>query len=376
MIRDISNRAIQYSNVINLTVGQPDILTPEHIKSASRKAIDDNHTAYTQSQGLRELRVAARNYMLKKFNLSYDAEEEIIVTNGATEAIDIVFRAILKKGDEVILPAPVYPGYVNPINFCGAELVYADTTMNDFVLSAELIESKITSKTKCILLSYPSNPTGCILQREELEKIVKLLEHKDIFIISDEVYSEFTYELKHESIASFEQVKEKSIVINGVSKSHSMTGFRIGFVFAPTYLASEMLKIHQSSNTCACTISQYAAIQALTVGLNDPDEMKREYERRRDYVYERLNELGLDSKKPMGAFYIFPSIKNLKLNMTSYDFVLDLLEKARVAVVPGTAFSEYGEGYIRISYASEMAVLKEALDRMENYLKFTNSNKS
>jgi len=367
IIREISNMACEDPNAINLTVGQPDFFTPEHIKVAGKRAIDENHTQYTNNKGLVDLRRAASDFMRRKYQLSYDPEQEIIVTNGATAALDITFRTILEEGSEVLLPAPIYPGYAPLIKLCGAVPVYIDTAANNFVISAELIRKNITAKTRCVVLSYPSNPTGSILEKEALGEIAKLLADKDIFILADEIYSELTYGEKHVSIASFAQVREKTIVINGISKSHAMTGWRIGLIFAPEYLAAEFLKVHQSSATCACSISQYAALEALTQGIDDADKMKKEYQARRDYVFDRLIAMGLEVVKPMGAFYIFPSIKKLKVN--SYDFTVQMLKEAKVAVVPGMAFSEYGEGYIRISYAALPQLLEAGLDRMEQFVR-------
>lgn len=367
IIREISNKTFTYPEAINLTVGQPDLLTPEHIKEAGKAAIDHNQTQYTNNKGFVELCMSAAEFMRKKYHLHYNGETEVIVTHGATEAIDTVFRTILEPGSEVILPAPVYPGYIMPIRLCSAIPVYVDTSVNEFKLNAAMIKEKLTPKTRCVVIPYPSNPTGTLLSREELQEIAELLKDKDIFIVSDEVYSELTYDQPHVSIAVFEEVKKKTIVINGLSKSHAMTGWRIGFIFFTEDLITEFLKVHQNSAICACSISQSAAISALMEGINDADEMKKEYLRRRDYVYNRLHTMDFDVVKPKGAFYIFPSIKNL--GMRSYEFALDLLDKAKVGVVPGVAFSDYGEGYVRISYATNLDTLKEAMDRIESYLK-------
>ncbi|MFT8320636.1 MAG: aminotransferase A [Bacillus sp. (in: firmicutes)] len=367
MIRKISDKVAQYENAINLTVGQPDFRTPDHIKSAGVQAIKENQTNYTNNAGIPELRTAASEFIREKYQISYNSETEVLVTAGATGALDIAFRTILTEGSEVLLPAPIYVGYEPLIKLAGGVPIYIDTTVNNFVLTADMIKENITDKTRCIVLSYPSNPTGCILEKEQLEEIAELLRDKEIFILSDEIYSELTYEKKHTSIASLEGMKEKTIIVNGVSKSHSMTGWRIGLLFAPEYLTSEIFKVHQYSTTCTCSISQYAAAEALSTGIKDACEMKKQYIKRINFVYKRLKEMGLPVQKPEGAFYIFPSIKSL--NMSSQEFVDLLLEEKNVAVVPGNAFSKYGEGYIRISCAASFAQLQEAMNRMELFIK-------
>ncbi|MFK2826999.1 aminotransferase A [Bacillus sp. B190/17] len=366
-IRAIANKAAADPDIINMTLGQPDFPTPEKIKSAGKKAIDDNYTTYTHNAGLLQLRQAASEYMNRLYGLSYRPEDEVIVTIGASEAIDAAFRAILEEGSEVIIPAPVYPGYVPTITLCGAVPVYIDTRETGFKVTAAMIEEKLTERTRCIVLSYPSNPTGCTLDQEEIAKIAHLLKDKDIFILSDEIYSGLVYDKDHHSIASVPELREKTILINGLSKSHSMTGWRIGFVFGPAEIAGELLKVHLFNTVCASTISQYAAIAALAEEIDEVAQMKVEYKRRRDYVYERAVSMGLDVVKPESAFYLFPSIK--QTNMTSLDFALQLLEEAKVAVVPGSAFSELGEGYIRLSFACSMEELEEGFNRIERFLK-------
>ncbi|MED0672347.1 aminotransferase A [Aneurinibacillus aneurinilyticus] len=365
-IRKFFNLVQQYDDAISLTIGQPDFATPEHIKAAGKQAIDQNRTTYTPNAGLQALREAVSTFVAQKYGLCYDAASEVIVTNGASEAIDIAFRTILEEGSEVILPGPVYPGYEPIIRLCGAVPVYVDTRHTDFKMTAALIGEKITEHTRCVILPYPSNPTGCTLEQKGIEEIAELLAGKEIFIISDEIYSELIYGETHRSIATLSTMREQTIVINGLSKSHSMTGWRIGFTFAPAYITEQMVKVHQYNATCASSISQYAALTALTEGINDAQAMKDEYDKRRVYVYERLTKMGLEVVKPDGAFYIFPSIK--KFGLSSFDFALRLLEEQRVAVVPGDAFSSYGEGYIRISYAYAMDVLEEGLDRLEAFL--------
>ncbi|QCX32953.1 aminotransferase A [Caloramator sp. E03] len=364
-IRKFYNLVSQYKDTISLTIGQPDFPTPQHIKDSTKLALDNNKTAYTHNAGLLELRTAAKKF-ISKYNLYYD-EDEIIVTNGASEAIDTSLRTILEEGCEVILPGPVYPGYEPIIRLCGAKPVYVDVRDSSFKLTANKIKEKLTSNTRCIILPYPSNPTGVVLSKDELYDIAQLIKDKDIFILSDEIYSELVYDYPHNSIASIDFIKNKAIVINGLSKSHSMTGFRIGFIFAPSYITKHAIKVHQYNSTCACTISQYAALEALTNGADDSLVMKLEYKKRRDYVYERLIKMGFEVEKPNGAFYIFPSIS--KFGMSSFDFALKLLESKKVAVVPGSAFSIYGEGFIRISYAYSMDVLEDGLNRIEQFVK-------
>lgn len=365
-IRKFYNLVSKYEDALSLTIGQPDFPTPEHIKNAGKAAIDNDRTIYTANAGLIELRKAASKYMESKYNLLYNPADEIIVTNGASEGIDITLRTILSEGCEVILPGPVYPGYEPVIKLCGAVPVYIDTRDTSFKVTSERIAEKITEKTRCIILPYPSNPTGCTMSHDDLYKIAELLRDKNIFILSDEIYSELIYNGTHTSIALFKSMKSKTIVINGLSKSHSMTGWRIGFVFAPDYITRHILKVHQYNATCACSLSQYAALEALERGFNDSSVMREEYLKRRDYTYDRLIAMGLDVTKPQGAFYIFPSISKFKLK--SLDFAKFLLEKQRVAVVPGDAFSRYGEGYIRISYAYSMETLEKGLDRIEEFV--------
>ncbi|RKJ42585.1 aminotransferase A, partial [Butyricicoccus sp. 1XD8-22] len=355
-------------DVVNLTVGQPDFPSPSYIKDAGIRAIQDEKHGYTTNNGLKELRELASEYVQNLYGLSYNPQDEVIVTVGASEALDLAFRTILSPGTEVILPAPSYPGYEPLIRLCNAVPVFVDTSNTGFKLTASLIEEHITEKTRCIVLPYPSNPTGTVLSKEEINEIGQLLKDKNIFIVSDEIYSELVYEDKHYSIAAYPGLKDKTIVINGVSKSHSMTGWRIGFTFAPPYITKQMHKLHSFNVVCATSISQFAAIEALKHGTNDEEvlAMKNEYNKRRDYVYKRLIDMGLQVAYPKGAFYIFPSIK--KYGLSSEDFALKLLREAKVAATPGSAFTEYGEGYIRLSYASSMEELKKGLDRLEYYL--------
>ncbi|MCM3003122.1 aminotransferase A [Priestia koreensis] len=369
-IRTFFNMVSQYEDVLSLTIGQPDFLTPDHVKEAGKQAIDQNLTSYTHNAGTIELRKAASQFIQQKYNLTYNPENEVIVTVGASQAIDIAFRTILDEGSEVILPGPVYPGYEPLIRLAGATPIHVDTTENGFRLTADLIEPYLTEETRCIVLPYPSNPTGVTLSSEELHDIAALLEDRDIFVLSDEIYSELVFNGTHTSIATIPSMREKTIVINGLSKSHSMTGWRIGLLFAPSYLSQHILKVHQYNVSCASSVSQAAALEALTNGQEDPLYMKEAYMERMNYVYDRLVKMGFEVEKPTGAFYIFPSIR--KFNLSSFDFALMLVKEAGVALVPGSAFSALGEGYVRLSYAYSMELLKEALDRIERFLKTKN----
>lgn len=365
-IRKISNLVASMSNVVSLTIGQPDFPTPGHILEAGKRAIDENKTVYTVNPGLIELRRAAAGFLSARYGLSYDPEQEVIVTAGASEALDITLRTILEPGCEVIMPAPIYPGYEPLVRLCGGEPVYVDTKRTGFKLTVEALAAAITPRTRCVLMCYPSNPTGRIMTEQELQAMARLLADKNIFVISDEIYSELIYDGPHRSIAQMEGMREKTIVINGLSKSHSMTGWRIGFTFAPAYLTRHMVKVHQYNVTCASSVSQYAALEALTNGADDAQPMREAYRERRDFVFGKLLEMGLQVERPEGAFYIFPSIESFGLS--SMDFTMKLLEQERVAVVPGDAFSPYGEGYIRLSYAYSMHTLNEGLQRMARFI--------
>jgi aminotransferase len=364
-IRKFFNMVADYEDVISLTIGQPDFDTPGHVKNAGIEAIQQNFTTYTHNAGFIQLREAASKFLFKKYGLTYSSENEVIVTVGASQAIDCTFRTLLEEGSEVILPSPVYPGYEPLIKLAGGTPVYVDTTTNQFKLTAELLAPYITEKTRCIVLPYPSNPTGVTLDENELQEIAELVRGKNIFILSDEIYSELVYGKHHHSIARF--LREQTIVINGLSKSHSMTGWRVGLLFAPEAVAKHLLKVHQYNVSCATSISQKAAYEALTTGIDDAKVMKDAYQERLEYVYNRLVKMGFEVVKPDGAFYLFPSIK--KFNQSSFDFALSLVKNAGVALVPGSAFSEYGEGYVRLSYAYAMEQLIEAMDRIEYYVK-------
>ncbi|WP_100486756.1 aminotransferase A [Sporolactobacillus pectinivorans] len=365
-IRRFFNKVKDYPGAVSLTIGQPDFPTPQHVKDAGKAAIDHNHTAYTANAGLLELRQAIAGYVAEKYDLHYDPETEVITTVGASEAIDLAFRTILEPGDEVILPGPAYPGYAAPIVLAGGKPVYVDTRETDFKMTAQQIAEHLTERTKAVVIPYPSNPTGCVLSADEVAAIAELLRGRSVFVISDEIYSELVYGQKHISIASYPGMKDKTLVINGLSKSHAMTGWRMGYILADRPIADQLIKIHQYGISCITSITQYAAIEALTAGKNDAEPMRREYKKRLDYVIRRLDDMGIDVVRPSGAFYVFPSIR--KFGLTSEDFALKLLDQERLAAVPGSAFSSYGEGYLRLSYAYSMDVLKEGLDRLERFV--------
>ncbi|MEK4305496.1 aminotransferase A [Oceanobacillus sp. M60] len=365
-IRKFFNLVSDEKDVVSLTIGQPDFHTPDNVKNAGIQAIENNFTTYTPNQGIWELRKAIHTYYKTNYGLAYQPDSEIIVTSGASEAIDITFRTILTPGDEVILPSPIYPGYEPLITLAGAKPVHVDTTNTGFKFTPEALADVINENTKCIVLPSPSNPTGAAYSREELEALAGVIKGKEIFILSDEIYSEIVFDFAHTSIASISDLKNQTIVINGVSKSHSMTGFRIGYTLAPEWISEQMLKVHQYNVSCAASISQYAALEAMTTYQEHTAYIKEVFKKRRDYVYERLTGMGLEVEQPQGAFYIFPK---LTLNdMSSFDLGLSLVRNARVALVPGSSFSKDGEGYMRLSYAYHEDILKEGLDRLEAYL--------
>ncbi|GAA0494310.1 aminotransferase A [Salinibacillus aidingensis] len=365
-IRKFFNLVSGESDIVSLTIGQPDFYTPDHVKEAGKTAIDQNRTTYTHNAGMLPLREAISSFVSEKYGLQYDPKHEIIATVGASQAIDITFRTILSPGDEVILPGPVYPGYEPLIRLAGATPVFADTRNHDFKATADVLESYITDRTKCIVLPYPSNPTGVTLTKEELQEIAELIQGKSIFLLADEIYAELTYEKPHVSIGSFPAVREQTIIIQGLSKSHSMTGWRIGYVLASENIAKHLLKVHQYNVSCPSSISQYAALEALTEGKSDATFMREEYKRRRDFVYQELVDMGLETVMPDGAFYLFPKFP--VGDSSSFDLGLDLVKKAGLALVPGDAFSPLGQGYMRISYAYDMETLKEGMKRLRKYL--------
>ncbi|CDQ19943.1 aminotransferase A [Halobacillus karajensis] len=370
-IRRFFNMVSHYEDIVAMTIGQPDFPTPLSIKKAGIQAIENNQTSYTHNAGMLSLRKAIEQHVHHFYQLSYKAEEEIIVTVGASQALDITLRTIIRQGDEVLLPGPVYPGYEPLIRLAGGKPVFIDTSENGFKLTGDLIEKNLTSKTKAVILPYPSNPTGVTLSETELREITNVLEKHKLFLLADEIYSELVYDQPHTSIASFPSVRDQVIVINGVSKSHSMTGWRIGYLLAPSWLCRHILKVHQYNVSCAASISQHAALEALTNGKKDAIDMRETYKERRKFVVERLSQMGLDYAEPDGAFYVF---LQMPLNgKTTFERAVQLVEEAGVALVPGDAFSEYGQGYMRLSYAYSMDTLRKGLDRLERFITLDSS---
>lgn len=354
-------------DVISLTVGQPDFVTPWHIREAGIQSLETGKTFYTANAGLEELRIEIDNYMTRRFGLSYNYKNEIIVTVGGSEAIDIAMRATLDIGDEVIIPTPSFVCYEPLARMAGAVPVILETTFEDeFKINPDKLKSLITDRTKMIILPFPSNPTGAIMTHDELEEIAEIIRDTNIVILSDEIYAEMTYGSRHCSIASIDGMKERTIVVNGFSKAYAMTGWRLGWVCAPAPITAQMLKIHQYEIMSSPTTSQFAAISALRNGDGDIAYMTAEYDRRRTIIYNKLNEMGIESFEPKGAFYIFPKIS--QFGLSSEEFCSELLRRYHVAIVPGEAFGKCGEGFARISYAYSINHILEGLERMEKFI--------
>lgn len=366
-IRQFFNQLVDYPDAINLTIGQPDFPTPEKVKEAGKAAITADMTSYSHNAGLLELRQEIASFFSDTYKLTYNPQTEIIATNGASEALDATFRTILCEGDEVIIPAPCFAGYEPLVSLNGGKAVLLDTSTTGLVPTAESIKALITNKTKAILFNFPSNPTGVTLTKEQMEVIVEELKNHEIFVLTDEIYSENTFIGSHTSFACFDAIKDRTFLIHGLSKSHSMTGWRMGFLLGPEEYVKHILKVHMYNTVCASVPTQYAAIEALKNNRHVPAEMNRAYMERLEFVYGKLIEMGLEVVKPNGAFYIFPSIA--KYGMSSFEFATRLLKEAGVAAVPGTAFTEYGEGFLRISYAYSMPTLEKAMERMAAWLK-------
>ena len=370
LIRQFDQAISEIPGVLRLTLGEPDFTTPDHIKEAAKRAIDQNQSYYTGMSGLLTLRKAASDFVKEKYQLDYDPENEILVTIGATEALSATLTAILEEGDKVLLPAPAYPGYEPIVNLVGAEIVEIDTTENGFILTPEMLEKAILEqgdKLKAVILNYPANPTGITYSREQLEALAAVLRKYEIFVVCDEVYSELTYTGEvHVSLGTM--LRDQAIIINGLSKSHAMTGWRLGFIFAPAAFTAQLIKSHQYLVTAANTMAQHAAVEALTSGKNDAEPMKKEYIQRRDYIIEKMTALGFEIIKPDGAFYIFAKIP-AGYNQDSFAFLKDFAQKKAVAFIPGAAFGRYGEGYVRLSYAASMETIREAMKRLEEYMR-------
>ncbi|MDD5792607.1 MAG: aminotransferase class I/II-fold pyridoxal phosphate-dependent enzyme [Erysipelotrichaceae bacterium] len=366
-IRKFFDIATSRKGVVSLGVGEPDFITPWHIREAAIYAIENGKTFYTANKGLPKLRKAICDYYQRRFNASFDPDNECIVTVGGSEAIDIILRTIINDGDEVILPSPSYVAYDAIIKMAGGKVVSLPLCKEDeFKVKPEILESLITPKTKAIILNYPANPTGGIMSHEDYERIVPILSKHRIYAITDEIYAELTYGRKHCTIAEFEEIKDHVIVINGFSKAYSMTGYRIGYILAPKELIDMMNKVHQYCIMCAPTISQFAAIEAAENGDKDVEEMNISFRQRRNYIVKELNRIGLKTNLPEGAFYVFPYIGNTGLS--SLEFCNQLLDAENLALVPGDAFGIEGEGYVRISYAYSLDEIKEAIRRLESFL--------
>ena len=358
----------EMQDAISLGVGEPDFETPWHIREEGIYSLEKGKTVYTSNSGLKELRVEICNYLQRRFGLSYDPLKETVVTVGGSEAIDMAMRAMLDSGDEVIIPEPCYVSYVPCVILAdGVPVTINLKNENEFRLTAAELEAAITPKTKMLVLAFPNNPTGAVMTKSDLEAVADVVIRHDLFVLSDEIYSELTYGTDHVSIASIPGMKERTIVINGFSKSYAMTGWRLGYACGPAEIIRQMTKIHQFAIMCAPTVSQYAAVEALRNGDPDVERMRESYDGRRKFVVATLREMGLECFEPLGAFYVFPSIR--EFGMTSDEFATRLLQEEKLAVVPGTAFGDCGEGFIRISYAYSLEKLKEALSRLERFTK-------
>ena len=366
-IRKFFDVVSEMPDAISLGVGEPDFDTPWHIRDEGIYSLEKGRTFYTSNAGLKELKIEISKFLDRRYGLKYNYNDEIIITVGGSEAIDIAMRAMLDPGDEVLIPQPSYVSYVPcAILANGTPVPIELKAENDFRLTAEQLEAAITPKSKLLVLPFPNNPTGAVMEKKDLEAIAEVIEKYDLFVLSDEIYSELTYLENHVSIASLPGMWERTIVINGFSKSHAMTGWRLGYACGPSEIIRQMLKIHQFAIMCAPTTSQYAAVAAMRDGDKDVEMMREEYNQRRRFLMHRFKEMGLDCFEPFGAFYVFPCIK--EFGMTSDEFATELLKSKKVAVVPGTAFGDSGEGFLRISYAYSIDDLKAALERIEEFI--------
>ncbi|WP_395533826.1 pyridoxal phosphate-dependent aminotransferase [Enterococcus faecium] len=367
-IRQFDQQISSILDVIKLTLGEPDFPTPEHVKQAGIAAIEEDFSHYTGMRGLEELREAACMFQQQRYGLTYDPQTEVLTTVGATEAIASALLSVLEEGDKVLIPAPAYSGYQPLVELAGAELIPIDTSDTGFVCQPEQFEKafeQYESAVKAVILNYPNNPTGTTLSAKQLKAIAEVLKKYPVFVISDEVYAELTYSGTHMSIATY--LPEQTIVISGLSKSHAMTGWRVGFIFAQKALIDELIKVHQYLVTAATTMSQKAAAEALINGVKDSENMKEQYQTRRDYLVQQLAPLGFEVTQPNGAFYLFCKLP-AAIQTDSWQFCVELAEQAKVACIPGIAFGPEGEGYIRISYASSMEKLHEACKRIKDFL--------
>ncbi|MDD6035856.1 MAG: aminotransferase class I/II-fold pyridoxal phosphate-dependent enzyme [Lachnospiraceae bacterium] len=366
-IRKFFDVVSEMKDAISLGVGEPDFETPWHIREEAIYSLEKGRTVYTSNAGLKELKVEICNYLKRRYGLDYP-DKDVLVTIGGSEAIDAALRAMVDPGDEVLIPEPCYVSYVPCVALAdGVPVTIELKAENEFRLTKKELLDAITDKTKILIMPFPNNPTGAIMEEKDLREIAEVVVEKDLFVISDEIYSELTYGRNHVSIASMPGMKERTIVINGFSKSYAMTGWRLGYAVGPEEIIKQMIKIHQFAIMCAPTTSQYAAVEALRNGDPDVEMMRDAYDKRRRFLVARLREIGLECFEPYGAFYVFPSIRGF--GMTSDEFATKLLEEEKLAIVPGTAFGDCGEGFLRISYAYSIEQLKTALDRMENFIK-------
>ena len=366
-IRKFFDLVNEMKDVISLGVGEPDFDTPWHIRDEGIYAFEKGKTFYTSNSGLKDLRVEISNYIKRTQGIEYNFNDEIIVTVGGSEAIDIGIRALVNDGDEIIIPQPAYVSYEPCALLANATPVIINLKAeNDFRLTAEELKAAITPKTKLLILPYPNNPTGAIMDKNDLEQIAKVIIENDIYVMSDEIYSELTYNGKHVSIATLPGMRERTILINGFSKSYAMTGWRLGYACAPKEIIKQMTKIHQFAIMCAPTISQYAAVEALKNGDKDVEEMRQSYNQRRRFLLNAFKEMNIPCFEPFGAFYVFPNIQ--EFGMTSEEFATRLLQEEKVALIPGTAFGESGEGHLRISYAYSLESLKKAMNRLKSFV--------
>ncbi len=368
-IRKFFDIAVEMDNVISLSIGEPDFKTPWHIREAGITSLEQGKTWYTPNRGFIELRREISNYYSRRFNISYEPDTQVLVTVGGSEGIDLCFRTLLNYGDEVLIPEPSFVCY-NPLTVMagGVPKTIKTVAENNFRLTADELENAITDKTKMVVLPYPNNPTGAIMERKDLEEIAEVIKKHDIFVLSDEIYGELTYgDRKHVSIAEIDGMKERTLIVSGFSKAYAMTGWRLGYILGPSEILSYITKLHQYGIMSSPTTAQYAAIEALRNGDNDVMAMRSDYDIRRRLIVGKLNEIGLTCFEPLGAFYTFPCIKSTGLS--SDEFATRLVKEKRVAVVPGTAFGDCGEGYVRISYAQSLKNIKIALKRIEEFVK-------
>lgn len=366
-IRKFFDVVSEMKGAISLGVGEPDFDTPWHVREEGIYSLEKGRTFYTSNAGLKELKIEICNYLKRRQGLTYDYNSEVMVTVGGSEAIDIALRAMLNPGEEVLIPQPSYVSYVPCTVLAGGKPVIIELEeKDDFRLTKEKLIEKITPNTKILILPFPNNPTGAVMEKQDLEEIAKVIEAHDIFVISDEIYSELTYKGEHVSIAAIPGMQERTVLINGFSKAYAMTGWRLGYAAAPALILKQMLKIHQFAIMCAPTTSQYAAVEALKNGDDDILRMKIAYDERRRYLLKEFRSMGMDCFEPYGAFYMFPNIK--RFGMTADEFATRLLQEEKLAIVPGTAFGDCGEGYMRVSYAYSMEDLRKAMQRIHRFV--------